>query len=95
MSQPAKLSDVGIDTGGAVSMAFTRDAAELLSLLSDAERDQLQLHRRSLHERWPAVAPPTAVGPGVGGTAFDSGNTFPQLYDPIGRSFTMGARVRF
>ncbi|WP_294282249.1 hypothetical protein [uncultured Sphingomonas sp.] len=35
------------------------------------------------------------VGIDTGGTAFDSGNTFPQLYDPIGRSFTMGARVRF
>ncbi|AJP74228.1 TonB-dependent receptor [Sphingomonas hengshuiensis] len=38
---------------------------------------------------------PPAVGSGVGGTAFNSGNTFPTIYDPIGRSFTMGARFRF
>ena len=38
---------------------------------------------------------PPLVGSGVGGTAFNSGNTFPTLYDPIGRSFTMGARMRF
>ncbi|WP_267419099.1 MULTISPECIES: TonB-dependent receptor [unclassified Sphingomonas] len=38
---------------------------------------------------------PPAAGSGVGGTAFNSGNTFPTLYDPIGRSFTMGARLKF
>lgn len=38
---------------------------------------------------------PPLVGAAVGGTAFNSGNTFPTLYDPIGRSFTMGARFRF
>lgn len=38
---------------------------------------------------------PPAVGSGVGGTAFNSGNTFPTIYDPIGRSFTLGARFRF
>ena len=32
---------------------------------------------------------------GVGSSAFYSSNTFPQLYDVIGQSFTMGARVRF
>ena len=38
---------------------------------------------------------PSLVGSGVGGTAFNSGNTFPTIYDPIGRSYTVGARVRF
>lgn len=38
---------------------------------------------------------PPLVGSGVGGTSFNSGNTFPTLYDPIGRSFTMGARLKF
>ncbi len=38
---------------------------------------------------------PPLVGASVGGTAFNSGNTFPTLYDPIGRSFTMGARLKF
>lgn len=38
---------------------------------------------------------PPLVGSGVGGTSFNSGNTFPTLYDPIGRSFTIGARLKF
>ncbi|UIJ44284.1 TonB-dependent receptor [Sphingomonas cannabina] len=38
---------------------------------------------------------PPLVGSGVGGTTFNSGNTFPTIYDPIGRSFTMGARLKF
>lgn len=38
---------------------------------------------------------PPLVGSGVGGTAYNSGNTFPTIYDPIGRSFTMGARLKF
>lgn len=38
---------------------------------------------------------PPIVGSGVGGTAFNSGNTFPTTYDVIGRYFTFGARVHF
>jgi outer membrane receptor protein involved in Fe transport len=38
---------------------------------------------------------PPLVGSGVGGTAFNSGNTFPTIYDPIGRAYTIGARLRF
>ncbi|UYY57670.1 TonB-dependent receptor domain-containing protein [Sphingomonas sp. S2-65] len=37
---------------------------------------------------------PPLVGSGVGGTSYNSGNTFPTIYDPIGRSFTIGARIR-
>ncbi|MDF7776967.1 TonB-dependent receptor [Sphingomonas sp. AOB5] len=40
------------------------------------------------------VAPPL-VGANVGGTSFNSGNTFPTVYDPIGRAFTMGVRLKF
>ncbi|MES2441796.1 MAG: TonB-dependent receptor [Pseudomonadota bacterium] len=35
------------------------------------------------------------VGSGVGGTAFNNGNTFPTLYDPIGRAYTFGVRMKF
>lgn len=35
------------------------------------------------------------VGSGVGGTSFNNGNTFPTIYDVVGRYFTIGARVRF
>lgn len=38
---------------------------------------------------------PPLVGSGVGGTAFNSGNTFPTTYDVIGRAFTINARMRF
>jgi iron complex outermembrane recepter protein len=38
---------------------------------------------------------PPLVGSGVGGTAFNNGNTFPTIYDPIGRAFTTGVRMRF
>ena len=38
--------------------------------------------------------PPT-VGSNIGVTTFNSGNTFPQTYDALGRRFAAGARIRF
>ncbi|WP_294330136.1 TonB-dependent receptor [uncultured Sphingomonas sp.] len=38
---------------------------------------------------------PPLVGSGVGGTSYNSGNTFPTIYDPIGRSYTLAARLTF
>ena len=38
---------------------------------------------------------PPLVGSGVGGTAYNSGNTFPTIYDAIGRAYTIGARLKF
>ena len=38
---------------------------------------------------------PPAVGSTIGGTAFNSGNTFPTTYDILGRTFTIGARLKF
>lgn len=38
---------------------------------------------------------PPLVGSGVGGTAFNNANTFPTTYDPIGRYFTFGTRLKF
>ena len=38
---------------------------------------------------------PPLVGSGVGGTSFNNGNTFPTVYDPVGRYFTIGARLKF
>lgn len=38
---------------------------------------------------------PPLVGSGVGGTAFNNGNTFPTVYDPVGRYFTFGTRLKF
>ncbi|HZG07742.1 MAG TPA: TonB-dependent receptor [Allosphingosinicella sp.] len=38
---------------------------------------------------------PPLVGSGVGGTTFNNGNTFPSVYDPIGRAYTVAARLKF
>lgn len=38
---------------------------------------------------------PPVVGNDYGGTAENSGNTFPATYDPLGRSFFVGANFRF
>jgi len=38
---------------------------------------------------------PPNVGYTVGGTGPNNGNTYPQLYDPIGRYFTLGFNVKF
>lgn len=38
---------------------------------------------------------PPVVGNDYGGTAENSGNTYPATYDPLGRSFFIGATVRF
>ena len=35
------------------------------------------------------------VGSSVGGTAFNSGNTFPTVYDVLGRTYAMGVRLKF
>lgn len=38
---------------------------------------------------------PPIVGGTIGGTGPNSGNTFPQTYDAVGRYFTVGATVKF
>jgi iron complex outermembrane recepter protein len=38
---------------------------------------------------------PPAVGNTIGGTGPNSGNTFPQAYDVVGRYFTVGATLKF
>ncbi len=35
------------------------------------------------------------LGNGVGGSAFNNGNTFPTVYDILGRSYAIGARLKF
>lgn len=37
---------------------------------------------------------PPLVGSGVGGTSFNNGNTFPTTYDPIGRRFIFGVKLK-
>jgi outer membrane receptor protein involved in Fe transport len=38
---------------------------------------------------------PPIVGSSAGTTTFNSGNTFPASYDPLGRRFAAGARIKF
>lgn len=38
---------------------------------------------------------PPVVGNNIGSTSFNSGNTYPTVYDALGRTFTIGARLRF
>lgn len=38
---------------------------------------------------------PPSLGSDVGTTSFNNGNTFPTVYDPLGRSYTAAIRLRF
>lgn len=38
---------------------------------------------------------PPIVGSTIGSTSFNSGNTYPSTYDPLGRRFAVGANIRF
>jgi iron complex outermembrane receptor protein len=38
---------------------------------------------------------PPQVGYNIGSTAFNSGNTYPSTYDPLGRRYAVNARVKF
>ncbi len=38
---------------------------------------------------------PPIVGNSVGSTTFNGGNTYPSTYDPLGRRFAVGARLKF
>jgi len=38
---------------------------------------------------------PPIVGNNAGTASFNSGNTFPSTYDPLGRTFAAGARIKF
>jgi outer membrane receptor protein involved in Fe transport len=38
---------------------------------------------------------PPIVGSTIGTTSFNSGNTYPSTYDPLGRRFAVGARLKF
>lgn len=66
------------------------DYFDLSINLKPAKNFQLTLTVDNLFDKDPPL-----VGSGVGGTAFNSGNTFPTIYDPIGRAFTIGASMNF
>jgi outer membrane receptor protein involved in Fe transport len=82
-----------VPTGG-IQPAFRQidayDYFDLAVRLAPTENFELTLTVDNLFDKDPPL-----VGSGVGGTSFNSGNTFPTIYDPIGRSYTVGARLKF
>ena len=38
---------------------------------------------------------PPIIGYDIGATAFNSGNTYPSTYDPLGRRFSVSAHIKF
>ncbi len=66
------------------------DYYDLAFRVMPAKQLELSLTINNLFDKKPPL-----VGSGVGGTAYNSGNTFPTIYDPLGRSFTMGVRLKF
>jgi len=79
---------------GTVLEAYSKipsyDYFDLAFRVNPAEHLELNLTVNNLFDK----APPL-VGNGVGGTTYNGGNTFPTIYDVIGRSFTIGARLKF
>ncbi len=63
---------------------------DLAARVNATEHLELSLTVNNLFDKQPPL-----VGNGVGGTTYNGGNTFPTIYDPIGRSFTIGARMKF
>lgn len=92
--QPVSTPQPGGPNPATVLEAFRRigayDVFDLSFRVMPLKNLELNLTIDNLFDRNPPL-----VGSGVGGTAFNSGNTFPTIYDAIGRAFTMGARIKF
>lgn len=73
-----------------VPVIKARSYFDLSGTVRVAERFQLRGGINNLFDKKPPV-----VGNDYGGTAENSGNTFPATYDPLGRSFFIGASVTF
>ena len=68
---------------------------DLTGLFRLERKYQLRLGVQNVFDRQPPVLVGGDLGLGSCGTDFCSGNTFPQLYDPLGRYFFVGATVDF
>lgn len=63
---------------------------DLALRVNPIEHLELTLTANNLFDKQPPV-----VGSGAGGTTFNNGNTFPTIYDTLGRTYTIGARLKF
>lgn len=94
VTTPISTPQPGGPNPSTVLEAFRRISARDyfdLSLRADvSKRFELTLTIDNLLDKDPPL-----VGSNVGGSAFNNGNTFPTIYDPLGRSYTIGARVKF
>lgn len=73
-----------------VPVIKARSYFDLSGTVQVAERFQLRGGINNLFDKKPPI-----VGNDYGGTAENSGNTFPATYDPLGRAFFIGASVTF
>ncbi|WEK43884.1 MAG: TonB-dependent receptor [Candidatus Sphingomonas colombiensis] len=91
---PGNVPQPGGPAIGSIKEAFTHipayDYFDLAGRVSPTDNVELTLTVNNLFNKQPPL-----VGNGVGGTTYNGGNTFPTIYDVIGRSFTIGARLKF
>lgn len=92
--RPLTTPQAGGPNPATVLDAFERIGAysyfDLAIRANPTERLEFTLTVENLFDKDPPL-----VGSGVGGTAFNNGNTFPTTYDAIGRTFSVGARIKF
>ncbi len=83
-----------LDAGGAPLDEFTKiGAASYFDLSARFEVNEnltVNLAMLNMFDKLPKV-----VGSDIGSTAYNSGNVYPSTYDPLGRRFQAGVRLRF
>ncbi len=89
--EPLALAD-DIASGGGPVAAYQRIKAyhyfDLTTRFQATDRFSLLFAVRNVFDRKPPF-----VGSSIGSTSFNSGNTYPSTYDPLGRLFSVTARV--
>ncbi len=91
--EPAQLA-ADIASGGGPLEEFQSIGAtsyfDLSARFEIGENLTLNLAMLNMFDKLPKV-----VGSSIGSTAYNSGNVYPSTYDPLGRRFSAGVRLRF
>jgi outer membrane receptor protein involved in Fe transport len=66
------------------------DYFDLAGTVHPAENLEISLLVENIFQKKPPL-----VGSTIGGTAFNNGNTFPTIYDVLGRTFTISGKLKF